>query len=159
MLPSLTTKLEISQICPSKSKVVSSTPSYNTIMSQHPRRNFPGGNSRKGKLAEVDKSAAPKAAEPPPSNGLLAGYLAHEFLTKGTLLGRRVELDSARPDLSGSTSVEQKRIRLNSPTGEVKPSAVKEHGSYEEVANLLKIKGTCIKGIVNPTQLSNWINK
>ncbi|WVY97654.1 hypothetical protein V8G54_029805 [Vigna mungo] len=107
-------------------------------MSQHPRRNFPGGNSRKGKLAEVDKSAAPKAAEPPPSNGLLAGYLAHEFLTKGTLLGRRVELDSARPDLSGSTS---------------------EHGSYEEVANLLKIKGTCIKGIVNPTQLSNWINK
>ncbi|KAK7356641.1 hypothetical protein VNO80_15916 [Phaseolus coccineus] len=117
-------------------------------MSQHPRRKFAGGNSRKGKHGEVDK-----AGEAGPSNGLLAGYLAHEFLTKGTLLGRRIELD-----LSASSSVDQKRSQLKSQAVEVKPSAVKEHGSYQEVSSLLKINGTYINGIVNPTQLSNWIN-
>jgi len=133
VVPSETTELVIWQICPCKSKAVVST--HSTIMSQLPPRNFSGGNSRKDK--HVDKPAAP--GESPPSNGLLAGYLAHEFLTKGTLLGRRT-VDSTRPDLSGYSSV-------------------KEHGRYEEVSRLLKIKGTYIKGIVNPTQLSKWINK
>ncbi|CAJ1976468.1 unnamed protein product [Sphenostylis stenocarpa] len=110
------------------------------MMSQHPPKN----------LSTKNKPAAPKAVEPSPSNRLLAGYLAHEFLTKGTLLGRRFELDSVQ--------AEPKRSQLNSQAAEVKSSAVQEHGSYEEVANLLKTKGTYIKGIVNPTQLSNWIN-
>lgn len=119
------------------------------MMSQHSRRKLPRGNPRKGKHAEADKAASPKAVEPKPtdSNRILAGYLAHEFLTKGTLLGRKFELDSSRAGLSGSSSAVEPR-----------QSARKEEDSYVEVASILKIDGAHIKGIVNPTQLSNWIN-
>ncbi|TKY51897.1 hypothetical protein E2542_SST23417 [Spatholobus suberectus] len=133
-------------------------------MSQHPRKKLPHGNSRKGKHAEVDKPTLPKATEStPPSNLLLAGYLAYEFLTKGTLLGRKFEIDSAQVNLVGSTSAKPKRSQLNSQaiasTAEPRPSERKEHDSYEVVASILKTDGAYIKGIVNPTQLSNWINK
>ncbi|KAL2325131.1 hypothetical protein Fmac_024189 [Flemingia macrophylla] len=104
-------------------------------MSQHPRRKLPLGKPRK---AECDKPASPKGVEPAPSNRLLAGYLAHEFLTNGTLLGRKFQLGSG---LDGPSSAEPRAC-----------------GSYEEVASILKTDGTHIKGIVNPTQLSNWIN-
>ncbi|KAK7391706.1 hypothetical protein VNO78_20125 [Psophocarpus tetragonolobus] len=132
------------------------------MMSQHPRRKLPRGNSKNSNKSEADKPAGPKGAEPAASNGLLAGYLAHEFLTKGTLLGRKIDLESR---ICGSSSAEAKRSKPNSQAivsvsgVETKPSAVKEQDSYEEVAKLLKTKGTHIKGIVNPTQLSNWINK
>ncbi|KAG4983706.1 hypothetical protein AAZX31_10G173200 [Glycine max] len=123
------------------------------MMSQHSRRRLPRGNPRKAKRDEVDKQAAPKAAEPAPSsNRLLAGYLAHEFLTRGTLLGQKFELDLDRAGLAGSSSAEASAV-------EARPCVVKEHHSYEVLANLLKRKETHIKGIVNPTQLSNWINK
>lgn len=129
----------VSRFYPSKSEVsVASTLDNPTMMSQHPRRKLPRGNPRKGKHAEVDKPAAPKATEPPSSNRLLAGYLAHEFLTKGTLLGQKFEFDLTRSGVA-----EPKR----------------EQDNYKEVANLLRTKGTHVKGIVNPTQLFNWINK
>ena len=123
----------------------------------HPRRMLPPGNTRKRKLAaEADKPVEPKASEPTTSNRLLAGYLAHEFLTKGTLFGQKFEPDSARADGDGSS--EPKRSQPKSQADEPSRQSVrKEHESYGEVASIMKTDGTHIKGIVNPTQLSRWI--
>ncbi|XP_061371237.1 uncharacterized protein LOC133313843 [Gastrolobium bilobum] len=135
------------------------------MMNHHPRRILPLGSTKKRKHAEADKPATPKPDEPIPHNRLLAGYLAHEFLTKGTLLGQKFERDSARARsdiLAGSISAEQCKSQSYSeaeasavePT---RPSVRKDHESYGEVASIMKTNGTHLKGIVNPTQLSRWI--
>ncbi|XP_027364598.1 uncharacterized protein LOC113871697 [Abrus precatorius] len=114
-------------------------------MSHRPRRMLPGGNPK--------KRDRPEAGEPMRSNRLLAGYLAHEFLTKGTLLGKKFEPDSARASpipFVDSTSTEPK---INS---QAEASAV-EHESYRKVASIMKTNGTHIKGIVNPAQVSKWV--
>ena len=81
-------------------------------------------------------AAAAKAelSKPGNDNKLLAGNLAHEFLTHGTLLGRRVEptRQPARPE------PEPKR-------------------RYAEVSWLLMAGGAHIPGVVNPTQLARWL--
>ncbi|KAK7344032.1 hypothetical protein VNO77_13239 [Canavalia gladiata] len=131
------------------------------MLSHHPRRMLPSGSPKKRKHAEADKPASTKAAEPKPSNRLLAGYLAHEFLTKGTLLGQKFEPAS---DISVcSTSAEGKRSQLSfqaavSAVEPTRPDVRKDHESYSEVASIMKTDGTHIKGIVNPTQLSRWIH-
>ena len=67
------------------------------------------------------------------NNKLLAGNLAHEFLTHGTLLGRRIEPATRRPE------PEPKR-------------------RYAEVSWLLMADGGAhIPGVVNPTQLARWL--
>lgn len=83
-------------------------------------------------------AAATEAKELMSPNRLLAGYMAHEFLTKGTLFGQK--FDAARAQavpLAGSDSA--------------------SNNSYSDVASLVKSDGTYIPGIVNPTQLSRWV--
>lgn len=87
-------------------------------------------------------SSKPKPSEPVLSNRLLAGYMAHEFLTQGTLLGQK--FDPAR------AQAEPKK----KPSPDQQPPPRK---SYAEVATLLKTDGAHITGIVNPTQLAHWI--
>jgi hypothetical protein len=86
---------------------------------------------------------AAKLAKPvePHNNKLLAGYLAHEFLTKGTLLGKRFE--------PGKMNVDPAQ-----QSGSSKPG-----NSYKEVSCLLKADGVHIPGVVNPTQLGRWLQK
>ncbi|KAK8684645.1 hypothetical protein V6N13_040661 [Hibiscus sabdariffa] len=123
-------------------------------MSHHPRRILTPGISRKRKEREPFHSFKPSipvqpsvytGPNPPPSpncsNHLLAGYMAHEFLTKGTLLGQK--FDPAQ-------------VALGSWNGPRKP--VEQTKSYADVAIILKDEGTHVPGIVNPTQLSRWIN-
>ncbi|KAL4296792.1 hypothetical protein GQ457_12G004430 [Hibiscus cannabinus] len=123
-------------------------------MSHHPRRILTPGISRKRKEREPFHSFKPSipvqspvhtGPNPPPSpncsNQLLAGYMAHEFLTKGTLLGQK--FDPAP-------------VALGSSNGPRKP--VEQTKSYADVAIILKDEGTHVPGIVNPTQLSRWIN-
>lgn len=103
--------------------------------------------------AAAKKPAVSKAEEPASSNRLLAGYMAYEFLTKGTLFGQK--FDPARAEavpVGGSSAAESKR-----PKPETEPSLKKEHQSYAEVASILKTDGAHIPGIVNPTQLARWI--
>ncbi|KAK9068752.1 hypothetical protein SSX86_012867 [Deinandra increscens subsp. villosa] len=79
-------------------------------------------------------------------NKLLAGYLAYEFLTKGTLLGQK--LDAARSE-TGIRPVTEPRTPVNNG-GE----------RYREITSLLMMKtdeGGRIPGIVNPAQLWRWI--
>uniref|UniRef100_A0A0D9XKI1 Uncharacterized protein n=1 Tax=Leersia perrieri TaxID=77586 RepID=A0A0D9XKI1_9ORYZ len=64
---------------------------------------------------------------------LLAGYLAHEFLTAGTVAGERVAGDD-RP----------------------RPA---EDGRYEAVAVLVHGGGARVPGVVNPSQLAAWARR
>lgn len=138
-------------------------------MSQPPRRILTPGASRKRKEMEAfytikppappilakppvraPAPAAAAAAEPVASNKLLAGYMAHEFLTKGTLFGQR--WDPARADAVALSK------RTGKPKAEAESSrSAEQQQSYVEVASLLKSDGVHIPGIVNPTQLARWI--
>ncbi|KAJ3680023.1 hypothetical protein LUZ60_016301 [Juncus effusus] len=75
-----------------------------------------------------------------PNNKLLAGYLANEFLTKGTILGKRFE-----PSRSEPTTVQ---------AGSSKPG-----NSYAEISYLMKSEGVQIPGVVNPAQLAKWLQR
>lgn len=101
-------------------------------------------------------AAAAAAADFPPSpagNRLMAGYLAHEFLTKGTLFGKLWPPDRAEPSGGSAASdrpgpVEDRRAR---------PTQTANSKAYDEVAYLLKADGVHIPGVVNPTQLARWL--
>ncbi|KAL9240287.1 hypothetical protein vseg_014525 [Gypsophila vaccaria] len=87
----------------------------------------------------------------PGSNRVLAGYMAFEFLTKGTLFGQK--FDPARAEAVPVSAAEPKR-----KPGLVEPVGVKPSRSYADVAQLVKGEGGAhIPGVVNPTQLARWI--
>ncbi|GAA0146153.1 hypothetical protein LIER_06175 [Lithospermum erythrorhizon] len=94
---------------------------------------------------------SPKPSPKPSHNHLLAGYLAHEFLSKGTLFGQT--WDPARAEaipVGGSSRVKQKQKRK---IIEVDDRYVR----YKEVTEILKSEGAHIPGIVNPTQLGRFL--
>ncbi|KZV43583.1 Embryo sac development arrest 6 [Dorcoceras hygrometricum] len=124
-------------------------------MSTHARGTLTAGASRKRKEREpsdgaksqkplVKSMAVSGSTTATPqlkrlrSNWLLAGYMAYEFLSRGTLLGKK--FDPARLEESSSQ-----------PRGELEPT------TYGEVAKLLRSDGAHIPGVVNPTQLARWI--
>ncbi|GAA0138560.1 hypothetical protein LIER_00283 [Lithospermum erythrorhizon] len=84
------------------------------------------------------------------NNHLLAGYLAHEFLAKGTLYGRPWDADRA----ASSSRIEPS---LNS-NGEQKGELEERYVRYKEVSDLMKMDGVNIPGIVNPTQLARFLH-
>ncbi|XP_021291365.1 uncharacterized protein LOC110421956 [Herrania umbratica] len=134
-------------------------------MSHHPCRILTPGISRKRKEREAFYSFKPSTPvqsplytgpKSPPSpncsNRLLAGYMAHEFLTRGTLFGKK--FDQARAEaipIIGSFAEPRKAKK------ETEQTVKKESQGYAEVASILKNDGTHIPGIVNPTQLARWI--
>ncbi|KAK3193480.1 hypothetical protein Dsin_024790 [Dipteronia sinensis] len=90
-----------------------------------------------------------KAAKPDSSNQLLAGYLAHEYLTKATLFGQPFDPAQAVPEPS-------------KPSPEAEPSRGAEleedkYQRYVDVASLMKTDGAHMPGIVNPTQLARFL--
>ncbi|XP_039126534.1 uncharacterized protein LOC120262475 [Dioscorea cayenensis subsp. rotundata] len=104
---------------------------------------MPPGGHRKRK--DRDSSDPPRAPPQPPSqaelkhepvagNRLLAGYLAHEFLTKGTLFGNRPGPEPNR-----------------------KPDRAHQPKTYADVARVFKTDGVHVPGVVNPTQLARWL--
>ncbi|CAA7410510.1 unnamed protein product [Spirodela intermedia] len=97
---------------------------------------FPPVTASRKRKARGDSYSTAATEEPPEGGGnrLLAGYLAHEFLTKGSLFGR-----------SWDTAV----------MPETKPGEAPM--TYAEVALLLKTEEAQIQGIVNPTQLARWL--
>ncbi|KAI3676840.1 hypothetical protein L1987_86454 [Smallanthus sonchifolius] len=99
--------------------------------------------------ATTKTSTGSKSIEITSSNKLLAGYMACEFLTKGTLLGHK--FDGAR-----SEAAARGKFR---PVAEAR-TAVNGDERYKEITSLLMMKsdgGGCIPGIVNPTELCRWI--
>ncbi|XVF81025.1 hypothetical protein PTKIN_Ptkin15bG0123200 [Pterospermum kingtungense] len=107
-------------------------------------------------LAGLDQAAQPSVL---PSQ-LLAGYLAHEFLTRRTLFGQL--WDPARPQQaaaeSGTGIREEAEPSERSRAGEAEPKPKEEnHQMYVEVASLMKADGAHIPGIVNPSQLARFL--
>ena len=85
------------------------------------------------------------------SGQLLVGYLAHEFLTKGTLLGQLWDPTARSAD--EAPAVEKSPDRREA---EAEPQYEKL-ARYVEVADLLKTDGAQLAGIVNPTQLARFL--
>ncbi|CAN4091088.1 unnamed protein product [Withania somnifera] len=86
------------------------------------------------------------------ANPILAGYMAYEYLTKGTLLGQK--FDAKAVPVNALAEPKKKKPSLEEAE-KSKPKPKNE--SYVEVAGLLRSDGTHIPGIVNPTQLAQWI--
>ncbi|KAL5232186.1 hypothetical protein ABZP36_030962 [Zizania latifolia] len=84
-----------------------------------------------------DGAAAAASAASGGGNRLLAGYLAHEFLTSGTVLGERLV-----PGPEAGT--EEGRGRAE---------------RYEAVAVLVHGGGARVPGVVNPAQLAAWARR
>ncbi|KAK0583223.1 hypothetical protein LWI29_034789 [Acer saccharum] len=96
-----------------------------------------------------------KAAKPDSSNQLLAGYMAHEYLTKATLFGQPFDPAQAQavPEPS-KPSPEKKEEAEPSRGAELEED---KYQRYVEVASLIKTDGAHIPGIVNPTQLVRFL--
>ncbi|KAK4744583.1 hypothetical protein SAY87_010895 [Trapa incisa] len=160
---------------------------------RHPRRILPPGALRKraerdATLPKPEVIAAMKpprptpqakpAAEPKVDDKILAGCMAYEFLTRGTLLGRVLDNGQTQA-VHVSPPGSSKETRTNwmkesrglnngrtnaaahmSPPGpnkETHPSQMKKSQSYTELARVLKMEGAYIPGIVNPTDLARWV--
>ncbi|KAK8650753.1 hypothetical protein V6N13_140379 [Hibiscus sabdariffa] len=120
-------------------------------------------------LTKLPKPALPlagsdRAAQPVLSNQLLAGYLAHEYLTRGTLFGQTWDLPQPRQTAAESRWGIGEGVDLNErsraggaePKAEAEPREEKRQ-RYVEVASLLKTDGAHIPGIVNPSQLARFL--
>ncbi|KAK4744584.1 hypothetical protein SAY87_010896 [Trapa incisa] len=131
-------------------------------MNHHSQRILAPGTLRKRKErepmlsgAEVDaarKPAGPTApaeasSHPEFDNRILASYMAYEFLTRGTLLGQKLN--------NGRTEAD--RVSLPGPSSETHTNEIKESRSYTELACILKMEGVHIPMIINPTELAGWI--
>ncbi|CAI0386175.1 unnamed protein product [Linum tenue] len=96
-----------------------------------------------------------KFTEPVGSNNqLLAGYLAHEFLSKGTLFGEPMRADNCPSPIY----VKAKKIKPSMEMErETKAMIGKRSERYLEVSKLLKMEGAHLPGIINPTQLAQFL--
>ena len=100
-------------------------------------------------------SLAQETPQPASSNQLLAGYLAHEFLTEGTLFGQ--PWDPARSEAL-PVAAESRRVKFpgSSQKAKAEPKTEK-YERYVEVSNMLKTDGAHLPGIVNPAQLAHFL--
>ncbi|KAJ6403598.1 hypothetical protein OIU84_011920 [Salix udensis] len=109
--------------------------------------------------AKLTKPAPPQASsdrglDSASSNQLLAGYLAHEYLTKGTLFGQPWE--PARAEVVPVSDVDSAGVVK--PTRKAEPEPNKDnYERYVEVSRLLKIGGPNLPDIINPTQLARFL--
>lgn len=102
-------------------------------------------------MAPAPASASARLKVEVKGNRLLAGYLAHEFLTKGTLMGQ--QWDPARAvaePVVGKPTMK----RGAAAADRAKPAPM---GSYADVAQLVKTEGAYVPGVVNPAQLARWL--
>ncbi|WZZ02353.1 uncharacterized protein LOC106409374 [Brassica napus] len=112
-----------------------------------PRRMLTSDKRILPSVAEKPTETTGATNQPPPPttpaagpNQLLAGYLAHEYLNKGTLFGEQ-------------WSPARSEARKNKASHETEPSDYKRR-RYVEVADILRADGAFMPGIVNPSQLA-----
>ncbi|XP_058208060.1 uncharacterized protein LOC131321059 [Rhododendron vialii] len=120
------------------------------------RDGFDDPKPKQARLGIPGPGSPAPAPEPASRNQLLAGYLAHEFLTKGTLFGQ--PWDPARAE-AVPVSADSRRLKLSGQKFKAEMSSraepqVERNQRYVEVADLLKTDGAHFPGIVNPTQLA-----
>ncbi|KAF6988990.1 hypothetical protein CFC21_006394 [Triticum aestivum] len=102
-------------------------------------REAPPGSGIGAKRRCRDAGAAAGLPDPAAAAGggnrLLAGYLAHEFLARGTVLGER-------------------RAPGGQDTGSEASQGRGQAARYEAVAALVQVGGAYVPGVVNPAQLA-----
>ncbi|GJX16270.1 hypothetical protein Tco_1356553 [Tanacetum coccineum] len=76
------------------------------------------------------------------SSKLLAGYMAYEFLTKGSVLGHN-KLDNKTEE------------KVNESYSEITSLIMNNNG--DNSSSNSNNDGVCIPGVVNPTQVAKWI--
>lgn len=118
-------------------------------------------------------SSPKKDPEPASNNHLLAGYLAHEFLSQGTLFGEKwdparakaipVSAAAGAAKKRGGSEEKPKSTDFEPPTPTPSSNAaevkkVENQKRYVEVASLMNTDGAHIPGIVNPTQLARFLH-
>lgn len=103
---------------------------------------------------KLPKPSIPQAgAEPVSFNQLMAGYLAHEYLTKGTIYGQQWDPAGAEE--------EWQKVDDDEPSEDDEEEAAPSKGNYKryvEVSSLLKAEGAHLPGVVNPSQLSRFLH-
>ncbi|KAM0831410.1 hypothetical protein ACQ4PT_065554 [Festuca glaucescens] len=112
---------------------------------------LPRKPEQRNKPLQLSRFANKPAMPPPPppqvgNSKLLAGYLAHEFLRFGTLLGER----PPAPTRKGYSAAARP-----APAPAPAPDPARR---YAEASTLLMMAGgPRIPGVVNPTQLGRWL--
>ncbi|OIW01674.1 hypothetical protein TanjilG_19782 [Lupinus angustifolius] len=129
-----------------------------------PEKLIPMPNSEPIKSSLATSSGRGKVViEPTPSNHLLAGYLAHEYLTKGTLMGQ----PWAPPQTEGGEKLTCKDEVFNKQGGvavetpcrrSAEDGKVHEKERYAQVAGLLKDGRSHLPSIMNPTHLVHFLH-
>lgn len=144
--------------------------SMNTTMMNHPCRGSTP-NKRKDRdflkpsrfvkpsfhRAAAKTQTTSKGSEPASKNQLLAGYLAYEFLNKGTLFGQAWEPARAEAKPVSEEPRKLKEKRSEGEPNEGQGQLVERNERYVEVADLLKGGRVHLPGIVNPTQLAGFL--
>ncbi|KAG9144981.1 hypothetical protein Leryth_017446 [Lithospermum erythrorhizon] len=98
------------------------------------------------------KPSLKSSPKPLSNNHLLAGYLANEFLSKGTLLGQ--PWDPARVQAIPVSAAGSSRFKSTQAELRLEPE---KYLMYKEIAEIMKTDGAHIPGIVNPTQLARFL--
>lgn len=106
----------------------------------------------------IATTSGSKGSEPMPSNQLLAGYLAHEYLTMGALLGQPwvPPKRKTKEEDDGGEEGETTAMTTETPCRRTEKKVERER--YVEVMGLLKGGGTHLHGVVNPTQLARFLH-
>ncbi|KAI9122095.1 hypothetical protein K1719_006784 [Acacia pycnantha] len=113
----------------------------------------PKPSSSTAKMLKPDPKPRPGSEPPALSNQLLAGYLAHEFLTRGTLFGQPWD----PPYRAEEGPTEKMKGKVTGSEKEEADAPTEKRERYVEVADMLKGEGPHLPGIVNPTQLGRFL--
>ncbi|ERN18901.1 hypothetical protein AMTR_s00067p00165630 [Amborella trichopoda] len=95
--------------------------------------------------AQASNDSKQDQAESEPANRILAYYLAHEFLSHGSLFG-----------LTWSRAAGSSLADLDEPRYSTR-SSPRSREIYADVASIVKSEDVHLPGIVNPIQLSHWL--
>ncbi|KAL1367655.1 hypothetical protein HN51_021778 [Arachis hypogaea] len=97
-----------------------------------------------------------------PSNQLLAGCLAHEYLTKGTLLGQPwAQVWPESPIVAEKEDCSEKggaATTTATTASKVCRETEEQRERYAKVASLFKCDGVHLSGVVNPAQLARYLH-
>lgn len=144
-----TMRLPPRRVLTSDKRVISAAVAGKTAVTNPPPPPIKSILKKTESVAPTPTATAAVVAEPAGSNQLLAGYLAHEFLNRGTLFGEQWSP-------AGPFQAQSNEPRKTKPSHDIEPSEHKRR-RYAEVANILRAEGTHLPGIVNPSQLARFL--
>lgn len=109
---------------------------------------------------EHDNLKSSKEKKNKTANWKLACYLANEYMTNGTLLGRRMIDQQQRQDCRNGNRSVVLEAPLPDTTKEIRKQQQKEKQGiiiYSTIMDFLRSDDLHLPGIVNPTQLAAWM--